>query len=255
MFANVWHFRVCFFFFQIQGTMESVNGARSLQAVSDEICYTHTCDPCDYGGVKNKEALTFCDDCKEFLCSVCTRSQKGQRTTQNHRVLNVSELSDGQTATNTDADLILSDCFQHSTATLCCKQHGKIMCSHCKVLKPKICRTISIEEIRESYSETELNAVSERLAWLKNELDLFIHERNTDLLTIEVMKEKCIYSFRHFREEFNSFLDDVHENSIKRIDTYALKEKKNRPQYWTMFIYYEIFKNRRKPSRRGTKYV
>ena len=139
--------------------------------------------------------------------------------------LKLSDLSDGQTATNTDADLILSDCVQHSTVTLYCKEHGQIMCSRCKVLKHKICRTITIEEISESYSKTELNAVSESLARLKNELDLFKHERNTDLLTIEVMKEKCIYSFRHFREEFNSYLDDVHEHSIKRIDTYALKEK------------------------------
>ena len=205
--------------------MESVDGARSLQAVSYEICYTHMCDPCVYGGVKNKEALAFCYDCKKVLCSSCTRSHRGQRTSQNHRLLNVSDLTIGQTTLNTNSDLILCDGVQHSTVTLYCKEHGKNTYSHCKVLKPKRCPTITIEEKSESYSEIELNAVSERLARLENELDLFIHERKTDLQNIEVMKENCIDSIRHFREEFNSYLDDVHENSIKRIDTYALKEK------------------------------
>ena len=61
---------------------------------------------------------------------------------------------------------------------------------------------------------------------MKNELDSFILERNTDLQNIEVMKEKCIDSIRHFRNEFNSYLDDLEEKSIKRLDTYALKEQK-----------------------------
>ena len=207
-------------------TMESVDGARSLHVASDEICYTHTCDPCEYGGIRNKEALTFCDDCKEFLCPTCTRSHKGQRMSRNHRLLNVSDLTHEQTAINTDSDLILCDCVQHSTVNSYCEEHNQIMCSYCKLLKHKRCQTISIEEKSRSYSETELNAVSERLASLKNELDSFIHERNADLQNIEAMKEKCIDSIRHFREEFNSYLDDLEEKSIKNIDTYALKEKK-----------------------------
>ena len=207
-------------------TMESVDGARSLRVASDEICYTHTCDPCEYGGVRNKEALTFCDDCKEFICPACTRSHKGQRISRNHRLLNVGDLTDEQTAINTDSDMILCDCVQHSTVKSYCEEHNQIMCSYCKLLKHQRCQTISIEEKSQSYSETELNAVSERLASLKNELDSFIHERNTDLQNIEVMKEKCIDSIRHFREEFNSYLDDLEEKSIKRLDTYALKEQK-----------------------------
>ena len=205
--------------------MESVEGAKSLHVASDEICYNHTCDPCEYEGVKNKEAMTFCDDCKEFLCPTCTRSHKGQRISRNHRLLNVSDLTHEQTAINTDSDLILCDCVQHSTVKSYCEEHNQIMCSYCKLLKHKRCRTISIEEKSQSYSETELNAVSERLASLKNELDSFIHKRNTDLQNIEVMKEKCIDSIRHFRDEFNSYLDDLEEKSIKRLDKYALKEQ------------------------------
>ena len=222
-------FTVCFVVvdvFQTYETMESMDGARSLHVASDEICYTHTCDPCEYGGIRNKEALTFCDDCKEFLCPTCTRSHKGQNISRNHRLLNVSDLTHEQTAINTDSDLILCDCVQHSTVTLYCEKHNQIMCSYCKLLKHKRCRTISIEEKSQSYSETELNAVSERLASLKNKLDSFIHERNTDLQNIEAMKDKCIDSIRHFREEFNSYLDDLEEKSIKRLDTYALKEQK-----------------------------
>ena len=222
-------FTVCFVVvvvFQTYETMESMDGARSLHVASDEICYTHTCDPCEYGGIRNKEALTFCDDCKEFLCPTCTRSHKGQRMSRNHRLLNVSDLTHEQTAIKTDSDLILCDCVQHSSVKSYCEDHNQIMCSYCKLLKHKRCRTISIEEKSQSYSETELNAVSERLASLKNELDSFILERNTDLQNIEAMKEKCIDCIRHFREEFNSYLDDLEEKSVKRLDTHALKEQK-----------------------------
>ena len=212
-------------------TMESVDRAKSLHVASDEICYNHTCDPCEYEGVKNKEAMTFCDDCKEFLCPTCTRSHKGQRMSRNHRLLNVSDLTHEQTAIKTDSDLILCDCVQHSTVNSYCEEHNQIMCSYCKLLKHKRCRTISIEEKSQSYSETELNVVSERLASLKNELDSFILERNTDLQNIEAMKDKCIDSIRHFREEFNSYLDDLEEKSIKRLDTHALKEQKEISQH------------------------
>ena len=155
-------FTVCFVVvvvFQTYETMESMDGARSLHVASDEICYTHTCDPCEYGGIRNKEALAFCDDCKEFLCPTCTRSHKGQRMSRNHTLLNVSDLTHEQTAINTDSDLILCDCVQHSSVKSYCEEHNQIMCSYCKLLKHKRCRTISIEEKSRSYSETELNAV------------------------------------------------------------------------------------------------
>ena len=103
----------------------------------------------------------FCDDSTEYLSSSCNRSHKGERTSWNNGLLNVSDLSDGQTATNTDADLILSDCVQHSTVTSCCKEHGQIMCSHCKILRYKRCKTITIQEKSQSYSENQLHVVSE----------------------------------------------------------------------------------------------
>ena len=85
-------------------TMESEDGARPLHVASDEICYNHACDPCEYGGIRNKEAMTFCDDCKEFLCPTCTRSHKGQLMSKNHRLLNVSDLTHEQTTINTCTD-------------------------------------------------------------------------------------------------------------------------------------------------------
>ena len=64
--------------------MASDDGAQSLHVGSDAV-YTHPCEPCDYRGV-NREALTFCRNCKEYMCHLCTESHKGQKMSRNHKL-------------------------------------------------------------------------------------------------------------------------------------------------------------------------
>ena len=81
--------------------MASDDGAQCLHVGSDAV-YTYTCEPCDYRGV-NREAITFCRNCKEYMCHLCTESHKGQKMSRNHKLLDVKDMTGMQTSTVSDS--------------------------------------------------------------------------------------------------------------------------------------------------------
>ena len=203
--------------------MASDDGAQSLHVGSDAV-YTHPCEPCNYRGV-NQEALTFCRNCKEYMCHLCTESHKGQRISRSHKLLDVIDLSGMQTSTVSDSFIMSCDCDQTSPITHYCIEHDQACCANCKILKHRKCQSITIGEKIKSFSENQLNGIIQRVATLKKEMDSFIRNRTTDIKHVQTMTAKCKSDIHTFRKELNSYLDILEDKVVKESEIHDARYK------------------------------
>ena len=215
--------RIVIFFLSFSYSMASDDGAQSLHVGSDAV-YTYTCEPCDYRGV-NREALTFCRNCKEYMCHLCTESHKGQKMSRNHKLLDVKDMSNMQTSTVSDSLVMSCDCDQTSPITHYCIDHDQAFCSNCKILKHRKCQSITIGEKIKSFSENQLKEVIQRVATLKKEMDSFIRNRTTDLKHVQTMTAQCKSDIHTFRKELNSYLDILEDKVIKESEVHEARYK------------------------------
>ena len=203
--------------------MASDDGARCFHVGSDAV-YTYTCEPCDYRGV-NREAITFCRNCKEYMCHLCTESHKGQKMSRNHKLLDVKDMSGMQTSTVSDSFILSCDCEQTSPITHYCIEHDKACCANCKILKHRKCQSITIGEKIKSFSENQLKEIIQRVATLKKEMDSFIRNRTTDLKNVQTMTTQCKSDIQTFRKELNSYLDILEDKVVKESEVHEAKFK------------------------------
>ena len=203
--------------------MASDDGARCFHVGSDAV-YTYTCEPCDYRGV-NREAITFCRNCKEYMCHLCTESHKGQKMSQNHELLDVKDMSGMQTSTVSDSFIMSCDCDQASPITHYCIEHDKACCANCKILKHRKCQSITIGEKIKSFSENQLKEIIQRVVTLKKEMDSFIRNRTTDLKHVHAMTAQCKSNIHTFRKELNSYLDILEDKIVKESEVHEAKFK------------------------------
>ena len=203
--------------------MASDDGAQSLHVGSDAV-YTHPCEPCDYRGV-NREALTFCRNCKEYMCHLCTESHKGQKISRNHKLLDVKDMSRMQTSTVSDSLVMSCDCDQTSPITHYCIDHDQAFCTNCNILKHRKCQSITIGEKIKSFSENQLKEIIQRVVRLKKEMDSFIRNRTTDLKHVQTMTAQCKSDIHTFRKELNSYLDILEDKVVKESEVHEAKFK------------------------------
>ena len=203
--------------------MASDDGARCFHVGSDAV-YTYTCEPCNYRGV-NREAITFCRNCKEYMCHLCTESHKSQKMSRNHKLLDVKDMSGMQTSTVSDSFIMSCDCDQTSLITHYCIEHDQACCSYCKILKHRKCQSITIGEKIKSFSENQLKEIIQRVVRLKKEMDSFIRNRTTDLKHVQTMTAQCKSDIHTFRKELNSYLDILEDKVVKESEIHEAKYK------------------------------
>ena len=215
--------RIVIFFLSFSYSMASDDGAQSLHVGSDAV-YTYTCEPCNYRGV-NREAITFCSNCKEYMCHLCSESHKGQKISRNHKLLDVKDMSGMQTSTVSDSFIMSCDCDQASPITHYCIEHDKACCANCKILKHRKCQSITIGEKIKSFSENQLKEIIQRVATLKKEMDSFIRNRTTDLKHVQTMTTQCKSDIHTFRKELNSYLDILEDKVVKESEVHEARYK------------------------------
>ena len=203
--------------------MASDDGDQCFHVGSDAV-YTYTCEPCDYRGV-NREAITFCRNCKEYMCHLCTESHKGQKMSRNHKLLDVKDMSGMQTSTVSDSFIMSCDCDQASPIIHYCIEHDKACCANCKILKHRKCQSITISEKIKSFSENQLKEVIQRVVTLKKKMDSFIRNRTTDLKHVQTMTTQCKSDIHTFRKELNSYLDILEDKVVKESEIHEARYK------------------------------
>ena len=212
-----------YIFYSNGKAMASVDGSRSLQCASDETILK-LCDACNYEGTE-AESSHFCDNCKEFLCQTCTAAHKKFKNSRNHTVMLVSQLSPEAVIGHTPFTL-LCECNRNTRVTEYCENHNVVFCQTCKTTKHRRCKTESVIRKSIAYDKTKINATVQKANAVKDKIDKFLHERNTDLQNLVTLKETCTIKIHSFREELNKHLDLLEEILLKEMETFESQERR-----------------------------
>ena len=212
-----------YIFYSNGKAMASVDGSRSLQSASDETILK-LCDACNYEGTE-AESSHFCDNCKEFLCQTCTAAHKKFKNSRNHTVMLVSQLSPEAVVGHTHCT-VLCECNRNTRVTEYCENHNVVFCQTCKTTKHRRCKTESVTRKSIAYDKTEINATFQKANAVKDKIDKFLQERNTDLQNLVAIKETCTIKIHSFREELNKHLDFLEEILLKEMEAFESQERR-----------------------------
>ena len=201
--------------------MASVYGFRSLQCASDE-SVLRLCDACNYEDTE-AESSHFCESCKEFLCQTCTAAHKKFKTSRNHTLLPVSQVSPEAVIGHIPCT-VLCECNRNTAVTEYCENHNVVFCQTCKSTKHRRCKTESLTKKSIAYDKTEINATFQKANAVKVKIDKFLQERNTDLQNLVTLKETCTLKIHSFREELSKHLDLLEEILLTEMETFESQE-------------------------------
>ena len=211
--------------------MASVDGARSVQAASDEVL-TYKCGPCGYRET-DKDASSFCKDCEEYLCDPCAELHKGLKITRNHKLIPVSEVPRRINTGVESSSLVLCECSQNSGVIAYCADHDDVICQSCKTVKHRKCKTALVTEMSKSFKKDILDTVGVKTAKLRDDIKNILKDRSADIQKLAVGQESCRIDVTQFRQEMNAFMDLIEQEALKELETHGAVEKQNIAHHMT----------------------
>ncbi|XP_053392050.1 uncharacterized protein LOC128554763 [Mercenaria mercenaria] len=158
--------------------------SQSLKDSSDAD-FEFSCTPCGEDDIK-EEAVKYCPECQEYLCTTCTRHHSRLKATRSHKLLNKDEAKAGSV-------VAIAKCHYHldRDIEMYCGTHDMVYCTTCIATEHRSCSGVTrIEDKTKSgvqHSEIkslldETNNVQERIRALniktQNNLDCLEKQRD-----------------------------------------------------------------------------
>ena len=108
-----------------------------------------------------REAKIFCPKCKERLCISCQTRHSKLKATRTHAVLPVAGVSqhrftDQSSKLISDSLRIVCEYGGESDLLYFCKQHNTVICSVCKRIEHRGCKTSIIDHLSKKQNVSEL---------------------------------------------------------------------------------------------------
>ena len=204
--------------------MSSVDGARASHVSSDEILETE-CGPCLYEGIK-KNAVIYCYQCEDYLCSSCRASHQKLPTTRKHQVVSSDAVLRKETSKtqfvsqNTAVKCLCNDKF----VTLYCQEHKEVICEDCRKLKHRNCRVSSIDDAIKGTEQINKKQISQQIQELGEKVLTSRVKRSNDIDSLEIQTTMCRSCVHDLREKLNKQLDKLEENALNDIETKRIEE-------------------------------
>ena len=198
--------------------MASVDGSRYLHGASDEI-YDVICVPCKNDGTE-KQAEHYCQNCKEYLCSLCKDYHKKVTVTRNHKILSGSMLPKLAKVDKGPNCGVFCSCSQNREVTMYCEDHEEVLCHSCESVKHRKCKTISLEEKSQNYTSTTYTILLENTKSLRNNIDAFKQKRTEDGKELDDVTENCKGEIKKLRKKLNNDLDKLEAETLNELDRY-----------------------------------
>ncbi|XP_045173232.2 uncharacterized protein LOC123534850 [Mercenaria mercenaria] len=167
------------------------------------------CTPCGEGDVR-EEAVKYCPDGQEYLCTTCTIHHGRQKATRSHKLL------DRDTAKQGLVSAVTTKCRYHPDRNIemYCAGHDMVYCLKCIATDHRACSGVTgIEEIKTSSIQqnvverlqNDMRNIQERLAdtdkKTQKNIDCLEEQRDEILTKIEEVERSFIEHIRKLKRE------------------------------------------------------
>ncbi|XP_060080853.1 E3 ubiquitin-protein ligase TRIM33-like isoform X3 [Ylistrum balloti] len=142
----------------------------------------HKCTACD----EDEEALSFCLDCREWLCDQCVFAHKRVRITKDHSISPKSELKkDDEPPVTKGQKSMFCHTHKHEPLKLFCETCDKLTCRDCQLLEHKDHRYQFMNEAISKQREILQHVVVKVKQKLQNynQADKILQAKNQELKT------------------------------------------------------------------------
>ena len=183
-----------------------------------EECFPRECDACATDDLI-REAKFFCPKCKEQLCSSCQTWHSKLKATRSHAVLPVAGVSQHtftDQSIQPDSVRIACECGGESDMLYFCKTHETVICSSCKRIEHKRCKTSTLGHLSKTqiFSELfdEITSKTNELIEKGQQVHANIERKQNELDGSEGLFKQEI---KNFRITLNNLLDSLEETSLE----------------------------------------
>ncbi|XP_063442124.1 uncharacterized protein LOC134722432 [Mytilus trossulus] len=179
-----------------------------------------SCGPCQKGEV-NTEAVIWCYNCDEGLCSTCSSQHKRFKGTCDHMTIDIKSYKPSTQAIKTECDKHGQQLNLYCPGHLmpCCGECISTGHSKCTVIKSlaDVVDKTKIEKSKETV-ETDINSILNVLETLTNSKSKNIKTGENQIVSIKK-------SIKGIRQEFNKHLDHLEKKFSQEINTTWNQEK------------------------------
>ena len=211
--------------------MASVDGSKSEQASSDE-GHGFECDPCKYDDDR-KEAVSFCIECDEYLCSTCSSTHKKLSVSRNHQVVTGSAMprKDVVKAADTSQRVAVKCSCNCKNVTIYCKEHNEIICDDCQRLKHRTCQTMPIGQASKQVELPRKEDTLSNFNKLKDSVESLKTKRNEDNETLEIQSSECRRKIKDFSQRLREKIEKLEKAALDEVVDHETKHRKEIEQH------------------------
>ena len=211
--------------------MASVGGSKSLQKSSDESS-EFECGPCSYDGEK-KDAIVYCLECDDYLCSSCKSTHRKLPVTRNHKVVSGSAMprkSSSNTGPRSQNSFVKCSC-NGKDATIYCEEHNEVICVDCQRLKHRTCQTMSIDAACKKVKLTSTERILQTVQGLKEKVEKLKADRNSDNEELEIQSSECRRKIKEFSQNLKQQIEKIEKATLNEVADYDTEQRQKIKQH------------------------
>lgn len=106
-----------------------------------------------------------------------------------------------------------------------CGDHDEVLCNTCNTVKHERCNTYDLKDKSEAFGATKLSLTLEKTYNLQVEAQAFQKDRNSDLQTLDILKDSCLQKIKSFWKEFDTFFDTLENNTTSELEKCATEKR------------------------------
>ena len=189
---------------------------------SDEKLSTFECSPCQDDGVV-REATYYCPECSEYFCSSCeSSSHRRLKATKAHKILPANEITKDVVKKHVKIQIMACACSRDNEIEFICDEHKCLICSNCKIVNHRKCKTCVIKEKCKSFDREIVMTLLKRTKGLEEEANQLCAEHTEHLEAFEASKVKCREDIKRFRDEMVQFIETLAIKTNNNLDNISL---------------------------------
>ncbi|XP_045193781.1 uncharacterized protein LOC123549619 [Mercenaria mercenaria] len=191
---------------------EGTNLSRSIQGGSDAD-FEISCTPCSDDGCRT-EATKYCPQCKEYLCTACTRCHTRFAATRDHQLTDPMKHNGSRVRKRTKA-IPNASCSLHPDREIemFCGSHDMVYCALCIAKDHRLCNNVS--EVAEAAKCKTLaqSSIGNKISHLRDDLVTTKEEKIGNLQTLETEKNEHLMKVKRTSRKIISRIEKLRDEA------------------------------------------
>ena len=184
------------------------------------------CEPCRVKIKKQQEAVGFCEDCFEYLCSNCVETHKQGRILRTHAHNILQGKAMPRFASNDFEDNYERCSCKFGVVKFYCKDHNCLICKTCKLHTHRSCRFADIANISKDFTVSrEFRNEMKELRAIRIKCEKYRKLRQKEIDDFTMSCADILQEINKIRQKVTNALDKYEENMRKELNHFIKKEE------------------------------